>query len=85
MTLFLERLLLPITHVLVAWLVVVGCTCAIYAGVHGTGAWRVSWQQRGRTFPARQSGESPPAPRALIGDTSDTKANRSQAQAQGDI
>lgn len=41
MTLFLERLLLPITHVLVAWLVVVGCTCAIYAGVHDTGYFRI--------------------------------------------
>ncbi len=41
MTLFLERLLLPITHVLVSWLVVVGCTCAIYAGVHDTGYFRI--------------------------------------------
>lgn len=41
MTLFLERLLLPITHVLVTWLVVVCCTCAIYAGVHDTGYFRI--------------------------------------------
>ena len=41
MALFLERLLLPITHMLVVWLVVVGCTCAVYAGVHNTGYFRI--------------------------------------------
>lgn len=41
MPIFLDRYLLPITHLLLGWLGVVGTVCAVYARTHATRYFRV--------------------------------------------